>query len=434
MNIKPTCYKNPSNPTYIDVILTNRKNTFSNTSVTETGLSDYHKMTITCLKCYFQKLPPKKVYCRNYKLFDGASFRDQLENELNKLNEDNLNYDAIKETLVTLLDTHPPVKMRLSTANNAPYMNNNLRKAIMTRSRLKNLYNKTPNVENEMNYKKQRNYCVNLLKSKRRYYHNIDIRRVTNSRKFWKVVKPFFSEKQKKLTKIILHENENDTVTSNDKEIVEIFNTCFLNNSSAESCSSTTIKQKDSLGEIIKKYELHPSIVKIREMAHFDDKFYLKNLKREDLEKEISNLDPNKAIPFNDIPINIIKSCNDIISPYLTNLLNGSIENNIFPDSLKLAEVTPAHKKKETTNKNNYRPVSVLPCISKLFEKMLYAQIHSFIDKCLSPYRCGFRKGYSTQDCLLIMVETWKKALDKKENAGAMLADLSKAFNSLNYE
>ena len=66
----------------------------------------------------------------------------------------------------------------------------------MTRSRLKNLYNKTPNVENEMNYKKQRNYCVNLLKSKRRYYHNIDIRRVTDSRKF--VINPFFSEKQKK--------------------------------------------------------------------------------------------------------------------------------------------------------------------------------------------------------------------------------------------
>ena len=87
-----------------------------------------------------------------------------MENELNKLNEDNLNYDAIKETLVTLLDTHAPMKMRLLRENDAPYMNKNLRKAIMTRSRLKNLYNKTPNVENEMNYKKQRNYCVNLFK------------------------------------------------------------------------------------------------------------------------------------------------------------------------------------------------------------------------------------------------------------------------------
>ena len=136
-------------------------------------------MTITCLKCYFQKLPPKNVYYRNYKLFDGASFRDQLENELNKHNEDNLNYDAIKETLVTLLDTHAPMKMQLLRASDAPYMYKNLRKAIMTRSRLKNLYNKTRNVENEVNYKKQRNYCVNLFKkSKRRYYHNIDIRRV----------------------------------------------------------------------------------------------------------------------------------------------------------------------------------------------------------------------------------------------------------------
>ena len=154
----------------------------------------------------------------------------------------------------------------------------------------------------------------------------------------------FSRKNQKKLTKIILHENENDTVTSNDKEIAEILNTCFLNNSSAESCSSTTITQKDSFGEISNKYELHPSIVKIREIAHFVDKFYQKNLKREDLQKEISNLDPNKAIPFNDIPINIIKGCNDIISPYLTNLLNGSIENNIYPDSLKLAEIVIVNK------------------------------------------------------------------------------------------
>ena len=132
---KPTCYKIPSNPTYIDVMLTNRKNTFGNTSVTETGLSDYHKMTVTCLKCFFQKLPPKKGYYRNYKLFDGASFRNQLENELNKLNEGNLSYDAIKETLVTLLDTRAPMKMRLLRANDAPYMNKNLRNVIMTRSR-----------------------------------------------------------------------------------------------------------------------------------------------------------------------------------------------------------------------------------------------------------------------------------------------------------
>ena len=429
---KPTCYKNPNNPTYIDVILTNRKNSFYDTNVIETGLSDYHKMTVTCLKGYFEKLPPKTVYYRNYKFFDGVFFRNDLENELNKLNINNINYDALKETLGTLLNKHAPIKKRLVRANDAPYMNKALRKAIMTRSRLKNLYNKNPNVENEMKYKKQRNFCVNLLrKSKRRYYHNLDMRRVNDSRKFWKIVKPFFSEKQKKLTKIILLEN--DIITSNDKEIAEIFNDCFLNNSSTES-SNTVAKQKDSLEDIIEKYELHPSILKIRETVQSDDKFYLKNIEQDDLQKEIYNLNPNKSIPFNDIPINIMKGCNDIISPYLTNLFNDSIESNIYPDSLKLAEVTPAHKKDETTNKNNYRPISLLPCVSKLFEKLLYEQIYNFIEKFLSPYLCGFRKGYSTQDCLLVMIETWRKALDKKENAGAILTDLSKAFDSLNHE
>ena len=338
----------------------------------------------------------------------------------------------MKEILGALLEIHAPMKKRLVRANDAPYMNKDLRKAIMKRSRLKNVYNKNPNIETEIKYKKQRNFCVNLLKkSKRRYYRNLDMRRVNDSRKFWKIVKPFFSEKQKKLTKIILLEN--DIITSNDQEIAEIFNDCFLNDTSTESCNTIT-KQKDSLEDILKKYEMHPSILKIRETVKSEEKFYLKNIVQDDLEKEIHNLNPNKSIPFNDIPVNIMKGCNDIISPYLTNLLNDLIENNTYPDSLKLAEVSPAHKKDETTNKNNYRPISLLPCISKVFEKILYAQIYNFIEKFLSPYLCGFRKGYSTQDCLLVMIETWKKALDKKENAGAILTDLSKAFDSLNHE
>ena len=72
--------------------------------------------------------------------------------------------------------------------------------------------------------------------------------------------------------------------------------------------------------------------------------------------------------------------------------------------------------------------------ISKIFERLMYDQISTYIGKHLSPYLCGFRKGHSTQHCLSVMLERWKSALDNSKIAGALLADLSKAFDCLNHE
>ena len=81
----------------------------------------------------------------------------------------------------------------------------------------------------------------------------------------------------------------------------------------------------------------------------------------------------------------------------------------------------------------NYRPASLIPIVSKLFERNMYDQILGYIDKYLSPYLFGFRNGHNTEQCLVIMLESWKKALDEKSFAGAILTDLSKAFDCLNH-
>ena len=99
-----------------------------------------------------------------------------------------------------------------------------------------------------------------------------------------------------------------------------------------------------------------------------------------------------------------------------------------------MADITPAHKKLDKTNKDNYRPVSVLPCISKIFERLMEEKISTYMEKFHSNYLCGFRKGYNTEQCLLSMIESWRKALDKRNIAGALLTDLSKAFDCLNHE
>ena len=154
----------------------------------------------------------------------------------------------------------------------------------------------------------------------------------------------------------------------------------------------------------------------------------------ENISERIKCLDKNKATTHNGIPSKILAENYDIISPFITKIYNDCTTNMKFPDPLKLADITPTHKKSDTTNKENYRPVSILPSVSKIFERDIFEQISGYIDKFLSPYLCGFRKGYSTQHSLIVMLEKWRKALDNGKIAGALLTDLSKAFDCINHD
>ena len=104
-----------------------------------------------------------------------------------------------------------------------------------------------------------------------------------------------------------------------------------------------------------------------------------------------------------------------------------------FPDSLKLAEITPVFKKKDALDKTNYCPVSVLPIVSKLFEKIVQ-KLNGFISNCFSPYLCCYRKGYNMQQALLVLIEKWKKNLDDKSYEGVVLMGPFEAFYTLNYD
>ena len=121
----------------------------------------------------------------------------------------------------------------------------------------------------------------------------------------------------------------------------------------------------------------------------------------------------------------------DIFSHFLFNCFNDSIRSSQFPEVLKQASVYPVFKKGAKTDKENYRPVSVLPNVSKIFEKCLHRQINSFFDPIFSKYQNGFRKGFNAQHCLVVMIEKWKQCLDNNGEYSALLTDLSKAFDCL---
>ena len=182
------------------------------------------------------------------------------------------------------------------------------------------------------------------------------------------------------------------------------------------------------------KFNDHPSISKIKERIKVSEKFTFLETDLEEIKTQIKDLNTNKPTTCNSIPAKVLVNCDDICSEHITNIYNNSISECNFPVPLKSADITPVHKKDDTTKKNNYRPVSILLSVSKIFERNMYNQIYTYMNKYLSPYLCGFRKGYSAQHCLMVMLERWRKALDNKQIAGALLTDLSKAFDCLNHE
>ena len=103
---------------------------------------------------------------------------------------------------------------------------------------------------------------------------------------------------------------------------------------------------------------------------------------------------------------------------------NNLVDNGIFPDSLKAANITPVFKKDSRTEKSDYRPVSILPNLSNIYERLIYNQLSKYLENFLSKFQC---KGFNVQECLLIMTEKWKSMLDKGGVCGALLTDLSKA-------
>ena len=435
----PTCYKNPSNPSSIDLMLTNKITSFQNSITLETGLSDHHKMTITVLKRYFKKKDPITIKYRNYKSFDSDKFRHNIETQLGKIN--NLDIEEFNNIFMTALNMYAPVKKKMLRGNHAPFMNKTLSQEFMHRSKLKNIYHKRPTETNKILYKKQRNFCVNLLKKqKKNYYNHLDIKVFEDNKKFWKRIKPLFSEKNNLSKNITLVEN--GITISNKTEVAEKLNNYFIEaveNLEIEgfiSDNNFTYSENvdENIDNIIKKYKEHPSILKIEGNVKVQTKFNFSDITSNEIEIEIRKLDPKKATMENDIPTKVLKGSFDIVSNYLSDIYNNSKNAHTYPPSLKVAHVTPIHKANEKTLMKNYRPISLIPIISKIYERNMYHQILLYIEKNLSPYLFGYRKGHSTEECLLVMIEAWRKALDDKKCAGAMLTDLSKAFDCLSHE
>ena len=396
-------------------------------------------MIATALKGSFRKRGPRIITYRDYNKFNNSVFRAELQEELTSNSDGNQDFTTVNRISKKVLDRHAPCKKKYVRANDGPFMTKELRKANMKRTRLKNRFNKNRTNENWTAFKKQRNFCVKLLRqNKRSYYNQLDPKVVSDNKKFWKTVKPLFSNKIQGSASITLLED--DVVESDDTRVAEILNGYFVDITKTlgvaceEDSTNLDISSQDTLQATVQRFQCHPSIAKIRVAVNSSQSFSFHQITVQEMFNQLMKLDPKKASPQEAIPAKILQANADLFSLPLTGIFNNLVVDCAFPDDLKLADISSLYKKDDSMRKQNYRPISLLPAVSKVFERIMYNQLFDYIGTFFSPLLGGFRKGYNTQHVLLNFLQKCKASLDNKELAGAILMDLSKAFDCINHD
>ena len=214
-----------------------------------------------------------------------------------------------------------------------------------------------------------------------------------DSKPFWVNSEPYLSNKYSKSDPDIVL-NENGDLILKNKKIAKTFNDNFgaivdnLDLHHWEDKTSSPSNTSDKINDIMKNYEKHPSICNIKTKYRSISNFSFRPVSVEEVKKIIRDLKTNKAVG-GEIPTKIFKEC-EFTFDVLTKCINKSIETGYFPDRLKLANDAAVFKKEDPLDKSNYRPVTILPLLLKVYEKVIYNQLFDYFDGFLNNILCGF--------------------------------------------
>ena len=238
-----------------------------------------------------------KMY-RDYKTFNIDFFKKDLRESL----ENHTSYDCscFQNIFIALLNKHEPIKKKIMRFNNNSFMSKALRKAIMHRSKLKSIYNNYRTENNWAHYKKQRNFCVNLLrKTNTEYFQKLNVKYLSDNRNFWKTIKPVFSNKGLNSNKLML--KENNRLITEEKELATVMNTFFVNITESldlkkDDDSSLNPINFENINDILEEHKNHPSVQEISQTFMTNKKFSFEFVTEGLVREEIMNLDGSKPL------------------------------------------------------------------------------------------------------------------------------------------
>ena len=340
-------------------------------------------------------------------------------------------YWFISKLMACVTDFHAPRKTRKPVDQPIPFMNARLWKACHTKAMARNKFFKCGRTQRLWeNYRQLRNTAAKIKVSSMRKYFDDKCnseKAVGNLKMFWDTIKPFMTDKVKSSNESFSIKIGNFIVNEH-AVVANAFNEYFGQVASTIG-NDKPIEEDECIESIIESHNDHLSLHLIRDnVGRIGNVFNFQEVNKWEVKKLIENLNPKKG-PGNDmLPPKLIKAASAEFTKPLTSLVNQSVKSCHLPEGLKLAAL---YKSCDSLHTGNYRPVNILTCFSKIFERVYYNQLYDYFDKLLSSLLAAFRKHYNCQHVLINLIEKCRKALDSREYIGLILMDLSKAFDCL---
>ena len=164
--------------------------------------------------------------------------------------------------------------------------------------------------------------------------------------------------------------------------------------------------------------------------------FFMQSVSQAGVYILLSTIKTSKSAGHDGIPAKLLKDAAEEITPSLTAIFNASINSGFFPNDFKIATISPIHKSESKSICDNYRAISVLSCVAKIFEKLITTQIEAYLESngLLVDQQSGFRKKCSTQTSLLQVTNNWLLNMDGENLKGVVFLDLKKAFDCVDHD
>lgn len=415
--------------TLIDNIITNNFNSDSKfaTGIIQTDISDHFPNFLLTDNdnCDMQGNSQNAIFKRFFDKSSTNNFRNSLLEAnwelVKEASEVHAAYEVFLKIFQKLYDKHfPKIKVSINPKNNSsPWMTKALLKSSKKKQRLYQKLLKNRTYKNEKDYKNYKNTFEKLKKHAKKNYFSEQITKANgDAKKTWSGLKEIINKTKSKANSFPKSLILNDHQIHNKSEIATKLNDFFTNVGTdlAEKIPPSNVSCKTYLSECNS------------EMSYTELTF-------EELRKACSSLKSNKSPGIDEIGVNIVKQVYDIIEPTLHYIFELSLKSGVFPDQLKIAKITPIYKSGEQTCVENYRPISVLPCFSKILEKIMYDRVFSYLseNEILYKKQFGFQRHHSTDHAVMELVSEITNSFDNNNFTLGVFIDLSKAFDTVDH-
>ena len=370
--------------TLIDVIATTHPENYGSRGVISCGVSDH--MLVYAEQMICANPPVGTITTRCFNKCDWEVLQEDMMaapwQKVEKCDNADQAWNSWKSIFLEVLNKHAPVKTVRPRKNQLPWIDEDIRELMQERDWVLHKYHRTKDRELWNVFKRMRNQVtMNMRRAKREYYAAV-CNDIKNPKKGWTALRSLMGKHHKEPIQAIMTE---DGEVTGDQQIAEVFNKYF----------TSLFTSRTSVCDLLP------------EENECETGFKFRKLTFEDTQKELKSLDKNKATGLDGISAKCLRITASAIAGSLNHVFNLSLASGEIPQEWKNAKVTPIFKAGNKMNIKNYRPISVLPVVVKVFERLVYAQLYSFLLErhLLTGSQSGFRPGHSAQDLVLKVVD-----------------------------